>query len=224
MAKRNTKAKINIDKVWLETPVELARLACNFSVNNNDLLSYREGKNTVLMLPYDRIGDTVIAYCALSEVNADIISYQNSDSETINFEKVEKLNSYFINVIETDKSAFKEKKLDARKVNVIRLERYEDIIRGLVKKSVEDDRICNAFIFNDKGKTVMFAFDLFENLSENKVLFYAVSSRKITGCFARYKYNDNTIDFSDSMDDHIYMYVKLIYLKKSPGFLHVLSD
>ena len=220
--KKNTKGGIGINKVWLESPVELARLACNFNTNNKDLLSYKEDKHTVLMLPGEKIGNTTLAYCALSEANADTMNYQNVGYESINFEKTESVNSYLINIISIDPSSFIEKKIDWKKTNAVRLEQCEDLVRCLVKKSIENEYICNALVFRKDGKTVIMAFDVLENLSDERTIFYAVSDNEIKGCFARYKYSDNKIDFSDEMSDHTYMYVKLIYLKEPFSFFNAL--
>ncbi len=153
-SKKNTKTnKQRIMYVKLASVNDLARLACHFSQHNKTLFaSELERKKSIFALG-EHIEDTKIAYYVNQEKYPAIISYTNGEarSEHIGMldtmDAVAKPDTYYLNVVEIDTKGFKPvSKLKTEDLDIIMVKKYEDLIKAVIKKSVERGEFEHAYV------------------------------------------------------------------------------
>ncbi len=225
-------AKINKQRtiyVKLASMNDLARLACHFSQHNKTIFaSQLEHKNSIFVLG-EHIEDTKIVYYINQEKYPAIISYTNGEArpehismlDTI--DAVAKPDTYYLNVVEIDTKSFKPvSNLKVEDLGIIMVRKHEDLIKAIIKKSVERGEFEHAYVLERKGKHYIVSFDIFEDfLHGSTILYYSELKSKPTAKFARFDYTSNSVDFSDDFGERKYVYVKLIYLAQPFDFFKI---
>ena len=170
----------------------------------------------------DDIDDYVIALYKDVESDADMMKYTYDTNEKSEFVKTvdrQAVGSYYINVFGVDLKKMGEPKKIGNKVLSIKMGRVDDLIKSVLKHSINNGAMEHIYAFPYKNSTVLGAFDIIEKLSnEKKTFYYSVLNNKLHASFARYNYLANKLDFSNDFGDHSYMYVKIISLVKPFGF------
>jgi len=96
---------------------------------------------------------------------------------------------------------------------MIKVGRYESLVKSLVKKAVEKEEIEKAYIFEKNSKYYIGVFDLLEELTDNKKSFYYAELKEYSeSSFIRYNYSSDKIEFTKDFGEHSYLYIKLINL------------
>ena len=104
--------------------------------------------------------------------------------------------------------------------NRVKVENPIDLVGAAIKKASGEEIVANIYAFESEGKKVIAAFDVLNSLSNDKpVFYYSILEKEKLGNFARYDYRNNSMDFSNSMGDHAYLYAKVINLTKPFPFL-----
>lgn len=216
--KNNSKSKHKILYTKLASIGDLARYACNFAPVNKNIFA-SDLKKTIMVFG-ETIGDTTIVYYSNVEKPFPILTYAGGQGVG---EKVEMLDSlgalekpdmYYMQVVEIDGKGFKDTgKIKPSDFHIINVIRPEDIIKGLIRRSMENGGIEHVYIFQYKNETIICAFDVFEDLANgNPTLYYSKLKSGVESRFARYNYSKDSVDFSNDFGGHTYLYVKLIYL------------
>lgn len=222
-AKKEVKELLYIETQSIE---DLARFSCRFDSSAKEMLIFKfKGKHRMVALG-EAIGDSVMALYKDSEIDADTLRYvyvsedHKESMEVASSFDQRQSGSAYINLISIDMSKFNEAKPKEMKgINCIKINKLDDLVKSGIKRSVMRDTIDMLYAFEYKGKTVLGAFDIIEELSgEKKTFYYSISNTKIKANFARYKFGTNTIDFSNEFGEHSYMYVKIINLAKAFPF------
>jgi hypothetical protein len=228
--RKNHQRRSKMMCIPLRSELDLVRCACRFSHNSADILvsEHTHSEGLVGYVPSETVGKCILAYTARISTGSDSLVYSYDDlshAETIadynpTDSAVPKTNSYRIGLTRINLSNFDTKGGMAKNgINFVRMEKHEDLIKSVIKKSLYKEELENIFIFKYKGKNVLYAFDIIESLAdETHVLYYAMFDIEIEGLFARYNYSSGSVDFSNAFGEHSYMYVKLIFLADMPKF------
>jgi hypothetical protein len=194
---------------------DLCRWVFDFDFTSRSLV-YSKGR---LIALGESVGETTLAYYVNIEAESRLISYKFPSSarepETAHFiRQADESNKNVINVIHMDLGWMKEaKKVEKDSISVIRMESPEDIFNATVKRAVREEAFMYAYSFVSGKKRYICGFDLLDELAgEKKTFYYAALSNTSTAGFVRYKYTDNTFEFTDTVEEHSYIYVKIINL------------
>lgn len=215
----------NMLYIKLKSLDDLCRYVCNFDYTNSSLMLTKEGSQQRLFAVGETVGDSTIAYYVNVTKPEQVISYTypsyDNQSENSHFlEAPAHQQSHYMNIINIRRSGFKQSKLNAPKdLITIELEDSSDLIKAIIKRGVSSESIPQIYAFEYGKKTIMCGFDVIEELSDDvKILYYAVSSSTKRENFARYKYSENKVDFTDFLGEHSYMYAKIINLAEPYPF------
>ncbi|MDE1761783.1 MAG: hypothetical protein KGH78_01155 [Candidatus Micrarchaeota archaeon] len=216
-SKKGGKQLLYIEASTLE---DIVRFATRFDSSAKELITAKFGKKHRIIALAEGIDDVVIALYKDIDVDADTIRYEYtsgaSRAQFVSGVEQRQPGVAFVNLVEIEISKFREAKPSAVKgVDCVQVKGEGSLIKGLIKKSVIRETIEYAYAFPYKGKTIIGAFDLIEELSgERKTFYYSTSNSKAKADFARYNYTTDKLDFSDEFGEHSYMYVKIINLAK----------
>lgn len=225
--KSDKKEKEHLKMFFLraESVADVCRRACSFTFNPYTLLLARfKGEDRLIDLG-SNIGKTQLAYYAPTKERGSLVIYEPATEgreEKVTFtDHTDAPNKYCINVMRIDLGSFEvATEIDAKDVQQLRVGSELELVRAAIGKSAKDEQMNNIYAFSLGGKKVLAAFEIVPELSNDKPMFYyAVSESRVLGNFARYDYKNNTLDFSDSVGDHAYMYAKVINLAESFPFL-----
>ena len=211
--KGRSKAK-KILPIKAKSILDIVRGACSFDTYSKDLLAFKKGNKNFLYLLGEELDDTVIAYYAnTGEIGEFAIYSATTEGEQLNFsnEYKEQFNAHYINILPLGSFPFEERK--GEEPIIIKVERYESLIKSLVKKAVEKEEIEEAYIFEKDNKYYIAVFDLIEELTDSKKSFYYAELKEYSeSSFIRYNYSSDKIEFTKDFGEHSYLYVKLINL------------
>lgn len=203
-------------------------MASTFDYNNCTIISVKSGEGYRIFILGEPIGDTTLAYYIGIPNREHAVSYsypsETGMQENAHFtESKTGLQNHYMNIIGLDSSSFKEAaKIKAKDLITIRLDSVEDLVSAAIKRGIAADSLYNLYSFDYKGRQVLCGFDVIEELSDDtRILYYALPDTTIKGKFARYKYSENKIDFTDYMGEHSYMYAKIIPLAEPYPFFKV---
>ena len=209
--------------------LDLARLAAGFG-QQAEVFMCRQGSRCRLFVIAENLGD--IAFAPYVDVDAKDIEGKNllmysysSDAHQENATFIarapEQNSSHYANIIDLDISTFKSaKKIDRKSLAFVRINRMEDLAKSVISRSMQGDRMESAYCFTYKGKKVMGAFELFDQLSYGtKIFYYCFVEHGEVAPFVRYNYLTNRVDFSKEVGDHSYIYAKVVALDEPmPSF------
>lgn len=203
--------------VRLRSLDDLARYVCNYDYTSSALLSAKHGKEYRIMAIGEKIGSIRLAYYVSSVKPETVISYTYPSSA------YQKENSHFMEGSLQEQSSYmriiRASSLSLRssgRVKVsstVMLSSASDLVTAVLLNGAGSDSIPYLYSFDYKGSKVLCAFDIIDGLSDDSsILYCAVAAKGQSGNFARYKYSENKIDFTDHMGEHSYMYAKIIHL------------
>ncbi len=210
---------------------DICRLACTFDYGSDNLLMTNEKKGSRLAALGEHVGNVVIAYYVTVKEKGKLISYtpaKGDETEKAVFTSgsVQQSGAFNINVIGTDLSTFDgDAKVSQKDIAFVRIDASDDLIRAVIKKGVETESLTHLYSFIRKGKRYLGTFDLFKELeNDRKLFYYSPFNNKTQARYARYNYNRNELDFTDSVGEHSYMYVKIINLDEAYPFFNPMPD
>lgn len=227
MAGKKEEDKKSIVYIRVKSLEDLCRYAYNFDFTSDNLLKEKTGKGYRISILGESIGDSVIAYYIEtgSDNSGTMIKYNvpsNGASEEIKFlTKVESTDIPRINLISIDLKAFKGKGIKRKSITSVKLGSLEDITKFALKKAAKYESSAHLYSFEYKKSIIICGFDLIDKLEDSKQIFYYIQlglERKNRGRFIKYNYSENTIDFTDSIGEHPYAYIKIINLADSFPF------
>ena len=211
--KRKVKAK-KILPIKAKSVLDIIRGACSFDTYSKDLLAFKKENKNFLYLLGEELDDTVIAYYVSTDKIGEFAIYSaTTEGEKLDFsnEYKEQFNAHYINILPLESLPFEERK--GEEPIMIKVGRYESLVKSLVKKAVEKEEIEKAYIFEKNSKYYIGVFDLLEELTDNKKSFYYAELKEYSeSSFIRYNYSSDKIEFTKDFGEHSYLYIKLINL------------
>ena len=211
--KRKSKAK-KILPIKAKSVLDIIRGACSFDTYSKDLLAFKKENKNFLYLLGEELDDTVIAYYVSTDKIGEFAIYSaTAEGEKLDFsnEYKEQFNAHYINILPLESLPFEERK--GEEPIMIKVGRYESLVKSLVKKAVEKEEIEKAYIFEKNSKYYIGVFDLLEELTDNKKSFYYAELKEYSeSSFIRYNYSSDKIEFTKDFGEHSYLYIKLINL------------
>ncbi|MHB1830335.1 MAG: hypothetical protein ACYCO0_02990 [Candidatus Micrarchaeaceae archaeon] len=207
---------------------DLCRYACNFDYTNATIMSIKAPSGYRIFAIGEELGETYISYYINAAKKESLISYSypssSSQRENSHFtEQVGGVQSHCMSVISIANAGFKQAAANGiRGTMLIGLSSPHDIVSAIVKSAAGGSTIPHMYSFDYGGRKALCAFDAIPELSgEDNILYYSFMEKNATGSFARYKYAENKVDFTDYMGEHSYMYVKIINLAEPFPFFKV---
>ena len=198
---------------------DLARYVCNYDYTSSAVISVKHGAGYRLFAAGEEVCKSTLAYYINTAGSERAISYTYPSSVA------QRENSHFtsdikpeqgslIRIISISSAEMKEASVRDREAPLlVMLASSSDLIGAVLLQAAGTETIPYMYSFAYKDKRILCAFDAIDGLSgDNKVLYYALLGRGESGSFARYKYSDNKIDFTEYMGEHSYMYAKIINL------------
>ncbi len=220
MPKGKEKNAKEILYVKLASAVDLARHAYNFDFTSRSLIqkAAKSGVTQVFCLG-ECIGNVTIAYYVNIDSPSAVAVYNfpssRDERETVRFTGAGEGNEKNrIGILDIDLSAFGQAK-NVRKdeIVMIRVGSPEDLVHATIKRTMSEESFMSLYAFDYKGRTILCCFDLLQELMDDKKTFYyAVLKDKGRAGFAKYSYADNTFEFTDTVEEHSFIYVKIINL------------
>lgn len=202
--------------VKVKSKLDLVRAACSFDTYSKDILLLKiDGKDSLCFFG-EELDDTTIGYYYETKCEDDFIIYSaDAEGEKIMPSKAggERLNAHYINVVPIEELPLEKAGNAKDLVLKVKIGRSESLIKSIIKKGVEKEDIESAYIFEADKKMYIGVFDLLEELSDSKKIFYyAELSNYEESSFIRYNYSVNKIEFTKEFGEHTYLYIKLINL------------
>ncbi|MEM3236911.1 MAG: hypothetical protein QW046_01485 [Candidatus Micrarchaeaceae archaeon] len=219
--KREGKAGISLYFVEAKSITDIARHAYEFSAPRKIFVT--ASKPSKLFVFGERVGNTVIAPYIEMEATGSIIKYalNYGDKDAAEFTAMDNVqtNERYINVIKMDISGIRLSEIKPKCVTKIRVENVQSIIKMIALNSTgEDSQLGKVYAFDNKGRTVFGAFDIVEELEDEKRIFYYAESDKMEKNFAAYDYATDRVKFVEGMDVGSQLYVKIINLAEPLSF------
>lgn len=208
------KGKKSIFFVKVRSINDLCRYVYNFDFTSDNIFRGREK----LIAFGEHVGSTTIGYYAESaDEKSDIIKYtppSDGNTERIEFLKQGQQGVSWINIINMDLESFiHNKKINSKKIVKIKLKNIEDIAKIVIRKAAKYEFFTHLYSFEINDKFIVCGFELVDKLENEETAFYYVELvEKHVSKFVRYNYTDNKVDFTESVGEHAYMYVKMINL------------
>lgn len=204
--------------VKLKSLEALARLACNFDYTNSVILSTISGRTVSIFAIAERIADIPIAFYINIPKRESLISYtyptSDGQSENAHFaQEGEHDQSHYMNIIHMDQAIADAKRMPRKGFETVRLSSVNDLIITAIRRSVSAESLSSLYTFEYRNRHVICGFDLIDELRDDTATFYyALAKDMHRAKFARYKYSENRVDFTDFIGEHSYMYAKIINL------------
>ena len=205
---------------------DVCRHACNFDFTAEPLVMYRHRSGKRLVALGEHIGDTQLAYYVNSGGDGPMLLYEPGNGETKErahfVSNADQTGKHYINVVHADLSAYHEaKEPDKKGIVLINVEKPEDLVGAVARKSVRDESMACVYAFGAGTKTIV-AFNALGALADDKLTVYYSKLDPRPECnFARYDYRDNSLGFVRSMESHAYVYAKVINLAEPFPFLKI---
>ncbi|MEM0201204.1 MAG: hypothetical protein QXD23_02260 [Candidatus Micrarchaeaceae archaeon] len=215
---------ILFDYLELNSLNDLARLAYNFDYTSENIF-FDKDLNMLFILG-EKVNDfTLVYYIKIKNTEfKTFIKYTPpamDKKESAEFTN-QKLNydnsSFYINVIPLSLNKLINKKTKKLKITSMFIDNFLDLIKLLLSKSNEDNKLPKLYSFKIENNTYFYGFDLIELHNENKLIFFSQDSSNFSN-FCAYNYKENSVIPIDMLGDHQYLYIKLINLKEKPRFL-----
>ncbi|MEM3178072.1 MAG: hypothetical protein QW774_02155 [Candidatus Micrarchaeaceae archaeon] len=219
--RKEGKPGVSIYFVEAKSLTDIARQAYEFSAPSKIFATSLKPRR--LFVFGERIDGTVIAPYVKMEARSSTIKYvlNYQDKDAAEFSAVESIraNERYINVIDIDISGVRLSSIKPSCVTKIKVGNAESIIKMLSLNSTnEDSQIGHVYAFEHNGKTILGAFDILEELTDEKRIFYYAEIAKMEKNFATYDYATDTVKFVYGMDEGSTLYVKIINLAEPFSF------
>ncbi len=199
---------------------DICRRACNFDFTTETIILSKFDKGSRLVYFGEKAETTQIAYYASTTDTDGIIMYepgsQDVQERAVFTSKTDLPNKYYIGILRADLGLFPvAEEIDEKEVHIIRVQTPIDLVGAAIKKASREENVATIYSFTSEGKNVLAAFNILDSLADDKLVFYYTvhDSEKVEN-FARYDYRNNTLDFSNVMENHAYMYAKIIHLSE----------
>lgn len=220
MPKRKEKNEKEILYVKLASAVDLARYAYNFDFTSRSLLQFKaESGVTRVVCLGEAIGNVTLGYYVNIDSPSAVAIYNfpssRDERESVRFAgNAEGNEKKGIGMINLDLSVFgKAKGVGKGEIMLIKVGSPEDLVHATIKRTVNEEAFMNLYAFDYKGKSILCCFDLIQELADDrKTFYYAVLKDKKRAGFAKYSYANNTFEFTETVEEHSYIYVKIINL------------
>ncbi|MDE1825131.1 MAG: hypothetical protein KGH61_02400 [Candidatus Micrarchaeota archaeon] len=215
-AKKGGKELIYIEAVNVE---DIARFSCRFDSSAKELLiDNSNGKHRLVALA-EGINEAIIAIYKEMGTDANTLRYtygpeRGEKTEFVTTFEQRQSGVCYIDIVDIDFSKMRPAKPSSIKnVDVIKVNRVEDLVKGSIKFGVMHDAIGRLYAFTWRGKQILGAFDLIDDFEgDRKTFYYSVLNKKSGASFARYRFASNVVDFSDDFGEHSYLYAKIVNL------------
>lgn len=226
MPKKHTHDK-SVVYVQARTLNDLCRYACNFDFTSENLLLTKSGSSYRLFGLGEELGDAVLAYYVNIEKKEKILKYtftsfESNENEQSRFvSNAEPQPGHYINIIDIEEmKGFKDDKKAAQdSVAIVRLGSASDMVNAAIKKAVKSESLFYLYRFPIKKGMVLAGFDLIDQLSNGKrTFYYAILDNNDSSSFARFSYTSSKVDFTNSIGEHSYLYVKIVNLAEAFPF------
>lgn len=206
----------NILYIKVASLTDLCRYASNFDFTAENLICAKHGKDYMLVAFGESLNDTIIGYYVETKERARLFKYNVANGEKESVQAVDHIDTTsmnYIGVVNMDLSQFREnKKITSNSIISIKAESPEDIMKLVAEKSLKMGAMPHVYSFTYKGKQLMCAIAPLYHNFEKRVLYYTQMGSRTSSGFARYSYNEDRLEFTNTVGEHSYMYAKIINL------------
>ncbi len=198
---------------------DLARYVYNFDFTSGSLILSKSGGVPRLVAIGERINGLTVAYYINIDAPHGFVRYSfpslPGERESASFtESSDASEKGCISILRVDLGPFKEAR-SARKEDIlqVRMAGPEELVHAAVRKSVRDEYFASIYAFRHRDMTILCGFDLIDELADDrKTFYYAAVKSTVAGGFARYSHERNSFDFTETVGEHSYIYIKIIGL------------
>ena len=199
---------------------DLSRMVCNFNYTSSQVLSLKfESAYRIFAIGAELCSGTAIAYYLNSARQEHSIGYTYPSSPG------QAEGSYFmphgsenagvkigiINISDTQAMAANPRSV--KPLLTARLETCHDLVSAALMHYAGSETIPCLYSFQSGKRRILFALNILEISSDDQdMLCYSYQETPEPHKFARYKYSENKVDFTDHIGEHSYMYAKIINL------------
>ena len=211
MGKQSTEATF----IKAASVADLCRYAYKFDFTSDSLLADSIPGGDRVMALGERINDKfLLIYYADVKGAKGMIEYSPPAEGAEAFRFVDQRTSKTcINVLRCSiLSSSTQKKKPQAELFTMKMGSVDDIVKAAIGGS-DSDHIPHLYSFDYKGKHILCGFNLIDAFHNGaSSIYYAVSQKPLPGSFARYNYNGDSVEISERVGEHSYMYVKIINL------------
>ncbi|MEM3781404.1 MAG: hypothetical protein QXT43_00375 [Candidatus Micrarchaeaceae archaeon] len=204
---------------------DLCRLVSAFQTTDTLFYTKANGKASVAALG-ERIGKTQLAYYVNTATKGKFVNYEQlRDGERAELSDTAEFipqtgSKYSINVISADLDALNAKRRRKESVTSIRLDSLLDLAKAAIRHSASNELVPHVYSFAAGTKHIFGAFDLIDELSDDRPAFYfTTSSQPADKAFIAYNYKDDSVTLSDRSDEHEYLYIKIVRLAEAMPYV-----
>ncbi|MGC8623123.1 MAG: hypothetical protein ACP5TK_00435 [Candidatus Micrarchaeia archaeon] len=224
MAKADKKKKIAF--IRTSSINDLARYACRFDQTPTELIRTVYKGESRIIAPGETVDGHVLFYYTPSASKESIVKYIAGFDERVEFTDeidLSQTDTYYMSIVDAELSGLiSENPEKISNVAFVKIGKADQLVRTVIKKAIENENIEKAYSFSYKGKAVLGAFDLFDELDdEQKIFYYTFMDSLPKEGFIRYDYSNNKMDFSNEIGEHSYMYAKKIELAEPFPFFNL---
>ncbi|MGC8676021.1 MAG: hypothetical protein ACP5T3_00695 [Candidatus Micrarchaeia archaeon] len=212
---------------------DICRLACNLQ---NPGILFASNSNGVVRFAVlgERLDGVQLAYYANVEkpgkfVNYVAPSHDEQERATIS-DTAEFLpqpgDKCSINVLTADFSGMEQKTAPKNlKIESVKFASLLDLAKAAIRHSASNDQAPYLYSFETNSGTVLGAFDLLDELSDDRhVFYYAIAERASALPLIAYNYKNDSVDFVASADEHSYFYIKQVALAEPIPFIALMHN
>ncbi len=207
---------------------DLCRYVCKFDSSAGNLLLSKDKGGSKIIAIGEQVGNAMVAYYFPMQAKTKTLKYIPGNGQTKeSAEFVEKAEHSagvtLINIIGINLLPFSgTPKITDKDLSMMNLDTSDDLIRAVIKKAMDTDRMPDVYCIERKGKRYLCAFGIIEELeNDRKLFYYSLFNSKMQASFAKYTYSENRLEFTQSMGDHTSMYVKIINLAEPFPFFNM---
>ncbi len=203
---------------------DIARFAYNPESISKNLICSKHDSEIMLVALGEHIGDNIIAYYTDIKSEPMFVRYvlptEFNEEKAVLIEHGAETDKNSIFVLRTDLTVFGEiKNVDSEDIMLLRVGHADDIVNAVAMKVAHEEHPGTLYVFEKAGKAYIAGFDLVDELSgDRKTFYYAPLKDMNRRGFIKYNYKDSTFVFSDSIDEHTYIYLKVLNLSEAFPF------
>ncbi len=222
MPKKKESSSIKAQLIEVYKPIDIARYACSFGLNNYPIYSVKNEKGYMIFIPGGKISEIRSVFYSNIEKTAKFFVYSTSDTEEKaemqdNPKESEHYRSYRIPIIELKKIPYEEQKGKRQNVIHIKAVSSDSIVKNVIANSLENEEIGHVYCFSHEKRTYVCAFGLIDD-DKTTTMMYAQCKQEKRFSFFRYNYQNDVLETSETITGNAYIFVRVINLARPFSF------
>lgn len=225
--KKGKKSGMEACYIKLNSVLDLARNACDFTGAVRPIYAVKDGKSYTLFSAGEKVGDLRLLYYCKCDATGKFCIYNPGDEyskegaeikDDINAEAND-LKLYKIPIMELMKNPYTIKAGAKPELQQVQVKDFESLVKALISgMSGDDSGAPKVYGFSCKGERFIGSYELFHESGARFLTFAKVDQKGAFGSIS-YNYIDGMVETSNSFSGKSRMYIRVINLAEPfPSF------